>query len=165
MRVAPAAVGWWPETSASGSRSYRPLVGCSAAIGSLCNLGLPTLPQGMPVFEPDDYARLRRWCGGLPAIEAVPVLTGGELLRCLQWEAPARVLGKFPAEIQLDQDLLLAASDGEVSDAAAMLESAIRRIDHAERSVSHTQSVDSASTHAVSRRTWDARVDAPVHHR
>ena len=85
----------------------------------------------MPVFEPDDYASLRRWCGGLPAIEAVPVLTGGELLRCLQWEAPARVLGKFPAEIHVDQSLLLAGSDGEVSDTAAMLESAIRRIDHA----------------------------------
>jgi hypothetical protein len=85
--------------------------------------------QGMPVFVPDDYDRLRRWCAGLPPAEAVPVLTGDELLRSLQWEAPAHVLGKFPDEIQLDQDIVLAASDGEISDVADMLERAIRRID------------------------------------
>jgi hypothetical protein len=87
----------------------------------------PYFARGMPVFVSDDYVRLRRWIDGLPPIEAVPVLTGGELLRCMQWDAPARVLGVFPADIQLDQDLLLAASEGEVSDAAAMLENAIRQ--------------------------------------
>jgi hypothetical protein len=89
--------------------------------------------QGMPVFLPDDYDRLRRWCAGLPPSAAVPVLTGDELLPSLQWEAPSNVLGKFPDEVQLDQDLLLAASDGEISDVADMLERAIRRIDGAGR--------------------------------
>ena len=78
------------------------------------------------MFLSDDYDRLRRWCDGLPPIEAVPVLTGGELLRCMQWDAPARIFGVCPADIQLERDLLLAASEGEVSDAAAVLEDAIR---------------------------------------
>ena len=53
----------------------------------------PYFAQGMPVFTPTDYAKLRRWCLGL------------------QWEAPAPVLGMFPADIQLNQDLLLAVLD------------------------------------------------------
>ena len=71
----------------------------------------PYFAQGMPVFTPTDYAKLRRWCLDLPPIEAVPDLTGDELLRCMQWEAPAPVLGMFPADIQLNQDLLLAVLD------------------------------------------------------
>lgn len=86
----------------------------------------PHFGQDMPVFTPTDYAKLRDWCVGLPPIDAVPDLTGDELLRCLQWGAPAHVLGMFPADIQLNEDLLLAVSDGEISGAAALLESAIR---------------------------------------
>ena len=44
----------------------------------------------------DESPRMRRWCLDLPPIEAVPDLTGDELLRCMQWEAPAPVLGMFP---------------------------------------------------------------------
>lgn len=88
----------------------------------------PDFARGLPVFQPDDYVRLRRLCGGLPAIEVVPVVTGVELLRCFQWDAPAQVLGRFPAEVQLHHDLLLAVSDGEVSEAAAILEDALRWI-------------------------------------
>ena len=36
----------------------------------------PYFAQGMPVFTPTDYAKLRRWCLDLPPIEAVPDLTG-----------------------------------------------------------------------------------------
>lgn len=82
--------------------------------------------QGMPIFTPTDYAKLRRWCDGLPPIDAVPDLTGDELLRCLQWEAPPQALGAFPSDTQLNQQLLLAVSDGEISDMTALLESALR---------------------------------------
>lgn len=95
----------------------------------------PHFAQGAPIFTPTDYAKLRQWCVGLPPIDAVPNLTGDELLRCLQWEAPAHVMGVFPADTELNQDLLLAVSDGEISDTAALLDSAIR----------HTQGLSSAS--------------------
>lgn len=85
----------------------------------------PHFGQGVPIFTHTDYAKLRQWCVGLPPVDAVLGLTGDELLRCLQWEAPAQVLGMFPADIQLDQDLLLAVSDGETADAVTLLESAI----------------------------------------
>ncbi|WP_163722998.1 hypothetical protein [Mycolicibacterium psychrotolerans] len=85
----------------------------------------PHFAQGMPIFTPADYATLRRWCVGLPPIDAVADLSGNELFRWLQWEAPAHVLGVFPADVQIDQDLLLAVSDGELADAAALLEEAI----------------------------------------
>jgi hypothetical protein len=93
----------------------------------------PYFAQGMPLFAPTDYAKLRHWCVGLPPLEALPELTGDELLRCLQWEVPARVLGMFPADVQLDWDLLLAVSEGEVSVAATLLDSAIRHAHDASR--------------------------------
>lgn len=85
----------------------------------------PNFEQGMPIFTPDDYATLRRWCVGLPPMDALPHLTGDEIVRLLQWEAPAHALGVFPADVELDRDLLLAVSDGEIAGAVALLEEAI----------------------------------------
>jgi hypothetical protein len=85
----------------------------------------PFFEQSMPLFLPDNYDRLRGWSERLPPIEEVPALTGEELVRCLQWDAPAGVLGKFPAETQLDDDFLLAAHNREVADVAALTQSAI----------------------------------------
>ncbi|KMO77572.1 hypothetical protein BST22_07040 [Mycolicibacterium chubuense] len=85
----------------------------------------PYFAQGLPIFTPDDYATLRRWCVGLPPMDALPLLTGDEILRVLQWEAPAHALGVFPADVELDQDLVLAVSDGGHADAAVLLEEAI----------------------------------------
>lgn len=95
----------------------------------------PFFAGGMPIFSPADYATLRDWCVGLPPIDAVPDLTGNEVLRWLQWEAPAYALGTFPADVDLDQDLLLAVSDGDVSDAAALLTDAIERARGASRAL------------------------------
>ncbi len=85
--------------------------------------------RGIPLFSRTFYSALRNHCASLPEAEALPPLRGADLLRCLQWEAPLQALGTFPAKVELRKDLLLAVSDGDVSDVTASLRAIIERVD------------------------------------
>lgn len=69
--------------------------------------------KGIPLCDPAAYATLRERCAGLPAQEQLPRLNGIDLLRSLQWEAPMRVLGRFPVIPEVRRGLVLASSDGD----------------------------------------------------
>lgn len=70
--------------------------------------------QGIPVFARPTYALLRERCSELPPPEKLPALSGIELVHALQWEAPMRLLGRFPSVPEVRRDLVLATSEGEV---------------------------------------------------
>jgi hypothetical protein len=79
--------------------------------------------DGVPAFMPNVFAKLSALCWGLPALEQLRPLTGRDLVRALQWDAPLRCLGRFPEAPQLVRDAMLAASDGDPKDVSGELAS------------------------------------------
>jgi hypothetical protein len=65
--------------------------------------------RGIPLFGKGVAAALR----GLPALREPPALRTHELIRAMQWTAPARVFGTFPDDVRLRRDHVLAVSSGE----------------------------------------------------
>ena len=57
-----------------------------------------------------------------PDIQALPRLSGAEVSRILQWDAPGRVLGAFPAAPKLDLASLIASEGGDLATLAADLQ-------------------------------------------
>jgi hypothetical protein len=77
--------------------------------------------KGIPMCSAAAYGSLRDACVGLLGQEQLPRLNGRDLLRALQWEAPMRMLGRFPDVPQVRRDLVLASSDGDAADLVARL--------------------------------------------
>jgi hypothetical protein len=63
----------------------------------------------------------------LPSYEDLPPLSGDELIRTLQFEAPGGVLGKFPRRVQLNRDDLLGFERGDIDEAHCALSNLIAR--------------------------------------
>ncbi len=81
--------------------------------------------QGLPLFTRDVYAQLRKSVGDLPDFDALTPLTCAEVALLVQLEAPAQVLGKFPDSPKIGRDLIVAVSEGELSEETALLEDTI----------------------------------------
>jgi hypothetical protein len=84
--------------------------------------------RGVPLLDEDAYASFCKYAGELPLAKDLPVLSGADLVRCLQWEAPLRVLGSFPAPIALRRECLLAVSEGDLAETAEALDATIRQL-------------------------------------
>lgn len=64
----------------------------------------------------------------LPWPHELPLMTGAELVRWLQWEAPAEVLGRLPQAVAIRQDLVLASSMDDHRVATALVAAEIERV-------------------------------------
>ncbi len=71
--------------------------------------------KGVPFFGEDAWDRLRALNPRLPPARDIARLDSREAARLAQWEAPARVLGTFPAEPRLRRELVLAATVGDAA--------------------------------------------------
>jgi hypothetical protein len=69
---------------------------------------------GAPLFTPSAWKELRGLQDGVPEASELPPLNEQDAVRALQWSAPRRVLGVYPAVPQLERQGIVAVSDGEV---------------------------------------------------
>jgi hypothetical protein len=67
---------------------------------------------GAPCFSPAAWQQLRASRQGVPDLSELPPLSSHEAVRALQWSAPRRVLGTYPAKPQLHREALVAVTDG-----------------------------------------------------
>lgn len=100
-RAADAAILWLPafEEMAGGARDaaeYRPP---------------EYFERGIPLFAEPAVTGLLGLAGG--SLHALPRLRGSELILAMQWTAPVGILGKFPGDVRLRHDDVLAVSSGE----------------------------------------------------
>jgi hypothetical protein len=77
---------------------------------------------GAPYFVPRAWEQLRAWREDVPDISELPALSSREAVRALQWSAPRRILGKYPAKPQLHREGLVAVTNGD-------LETEVRAVD------------------------------------
>ena len=70
-------------------------------------------------FERTQYAKLQI---GFPQFEDVPPVTGWEIAKLYQFEAPAQILGKSDATPRLPQDMVVASSTGSFLEQVPQLE-------------------------------------------
>jgi hypothetical protein len=76
---------------------------------------------GVPSFDETAYAQVRQHISALPASENIRVLSSREAALILQWEAPGRVLGKFPEPLSLRRDRFVAVDYGDLEENIAAL--------------------------------------------
>jgi len=72
--------------------------------------------HGVPIFSAHDWSLLKELIGSIPPIHEIPCLTASEMALIIQAEAPGRVLGEFPQPPKLYKDLIVAVTEGELSD-------------------------------------------------
>lgn len=65
---------------------------------------------GAPYFEPRAWEQLRACLEDVPEISELPPLSSREAVRALQWSAPRRILGMYPAKPQLHASLIATRS-------------------------------------------------------
>lgn len=82
--------------------------------------------RGVVTFPPGLYQSLQRVCEGLPDADDLEALSGEELIRSVQLNAPWRVLGRFPEPVQLRRDAIVAASDGDPQKLTDMLRKTVQ---------------------------------------
>jgi hypothetical protein len=87
-----------------------------------------TTDRGVPFFDENTYPSLGRYGAEIPVAQDLPALTGTEFVRCLQWDAPVRVLGSFPDEVALRCDCLLAISEGDLAERVEALQATIHQL-------------------------------------
>jgi hypothetical protein len=95
------------EAADSDAREYRP----------------PSSWPGWPIFDPQHYLLVRTLAPELlPLPDAIPPLGSRTAARLLQFDAPGRVLGRFPDAPRLRRDLVVNSSCGDLSTRVACLE-------------------------------------------
>jgi hypothetical protein len=85
------------------------------------------LERGCPVLGEDLYGDLADPVPALPALDLLPPLTGGELARILQLEAPSDVLGVFPDPLAVRRDVIDAVSDGLLEERLDLVDACLSR--------------------------------------
>jgi len=78
--------------------------------------------RGALILRGRPLAWVRAELPGFPDPGSLPALSGVEVARLLQWEAPGRLLGRFPDVPRLDRVHLVAADPGDSSSRAAELD-------------------------------------------
>ena len=84
--------------------------------------------RGIAVLSESALIALSNWI--VP--NAVPPMTGRDLLRTMQWEAPFQVLGRFPDPVRVRRDLILACTAGDADPILDALEEALERLNDRE---------------------------------
>lgn len=84
--------------------------------------------RGAPVFGPRIWEQLRALCAEFPGWNELIELDSREAARLLQWTAPGRVLGAWPAEPRLDRELVLAVTEGDLAAEIEAFESCLREL-------------------------------------
>jgi hypothetical protein len=64
----------------------------------------------------------------VPDISELPALGSREAVRALQWSAPRRVLGLYPAKPQLQREGVVAVTDGDLETAVRAVDEAVARL-------------------------------------
>lgn len=106
---------------------------------------IPSFPdlseQSDPEYQPPDVINekgsafiggdaLRSLAAHAPAFRELdrwPALTATEFARVMQWEAPTRILGEFPAPPQLRREFVIALDPGEQAETMAALDHLLAR--------------------------------------
>jgi hypothetical protein len=83
---------------------------------------------GIPLLAVPLYQELGRLLPGLLAPAQLEWLNGAELLRCMQWEAPLRVMGRPPQAPELVPKRILAVSEGNAEEGIASLSTAMQEL-------------------------------------
>jgi hypothetical protein len=73
-------------------------------------------PDMSAAISVSDYSELVRQVEDLPALNSIAPLFRSEVLRIAQLQAPLQVLGRFPENVELKTDLLIAVAVGELAD-------------------------------------------------
>ena len=95
------------------------------------------MTRGVPYFSSAVYQKLRDEVPGFPLAASTPALTAAECLRLLHWEAPLRVLGRFPEPSALQKELFLAVDEGDLEEELSRLDELIADNNTSETPVSH----------------------------
>jgi hypothetical protein len=113
------APGGWVSLRRFGSRVlWMPAFSSMAAEPSSAEYEPPAYMSkvGLPAFSEEAYAVVRENACGFPSSDKLVHLGSRELLLILQWEAPGKILGKFPEAPRLREDALLAVDRGDLAD-------------------------------------------------
>ncbi len=73
-------------------------------------------PDMSAAISVSDYSELVHQVPDLPSLDTILAPLRSEALRIAQLQAPLEVLGRFPETVKLKKKLLLAVSEGELSD-------------------------------------------------
>ena len=82
---------------------------------------------GAPYFVPTAWEQLRASRENVPDISELPPLSSREAARVLQWSAPRRILGTYPAKPQLHRDGLVAVTNGDLETEVLAVDEALAR--------------------------------------
>lgn len=83
--------------------------------------------KGIPVMSAQHYAEVKISAPALPKYADLPLLNSQELGLALQWEAPGRLLGKFPQKISLRQNAIRAVDHGYLDEQLALLDNLLQQ--------------------------------------
>ena|ERR1044072_851164 len=84
--------------------------------------------RGFPIIHVTTYQHLSGLLPAVPSPADMRKLTGLELARCLQMEAPMRVLGVFPENVSVNRHVVLASSEGDLSTMLDLLERSLTEV-------------------------------------
>jgi len=87
--------------------------------------GPPKSWPGWPVFDAERYSNLSTLAPNLPQAELIPQLRSRTAIRLLQFDAPGRILGRFPDPPRLRRDLVVSSNCGDVAAHVASLEAVV----------------------------------------
>ena len=82
---------------------------------------------GAPLFAPAAWEQLRGLRDGVPKVSELPALSSPEAVRAIQWSAPRRILGVYPAKPQLQREGIVAVTDGDVESEVRVVNEALAR--------------------------------------
>jgi hypothetical protein len=102
----------WMSRGAWDESEYRP----PSFIGS----------KGAPIFTSAIWDQLRKLHRGLPRCDDLPWINSREAARLCQWTAPDYLLGKFPQEPLMRRDLLVAVSEGDLTEEAGVVDACLQ---------------------------------------
>jgi hypothetical protein len=80
----------------------------------------------VPLFSAPAWGEVSAASPAIPELEKVPPMGSREAVQTVQWTAPGRVLGSFPAEVRARRDAFVAVADGELTEELLLVEEALR---------------------------------------
>jgi len=94
--------------------------------------------RGSILLSDGSFGEFKKLAPKVPNLEQIALVTSYELCRLLQWEAPFRVLGKYPSSLTFRRELLSTTSLPDDDEAIEILLSFFRSLESGEKTMALT---------------------------